>query len=226
MSSEGLSISFAGLPVRLLPSGAVLCEQSSTLFVADVHLGKAASFRQLGQPVPKGTTSATLARLTRDISAYSIRHLVVLGDLFHNQRMSSSIGTMTAIARWRQMQTDCQITLVRGNHDLGLDSVADRLTVDLVEQPFGVGAFQCCHDLAEAQDPGTKGILAGHVHPVVVLRGLARDRVRLPCFVVTESTLLLPAYGSFTGGYEIKRRPGQTCYVLADTEVFKLPGPA
>src|SRR5256885_6443915 len=41
-------------------------------------------------------------------------------------------------------------------------------------------------------------VLAGHVHPAVVLRGPGRDALRLPCFAVHAGFTLLPAFGLFT----------------------------
>jgi len=54
-----------------------------TVFVADVHLGKAAAFRAGGVPLPRGSTAADLARLTRLIERTSAARLVVLGDFLH-----------------------------------------------------------------------------------------------------------------------------------------------
>ena len=55
----------SGAELRLMPERAAWCAQSETLFVADVHLGKAATFRARGLPVPQGTTTETLTRLSQ-----------------------------------------------------------------------------------------------------------------------------------------------------------------
>ena len=52
-----LRIRLAGADVVLHPSGAALLSADETLLVA-AHFGKAVSFRQLGVPVPSGTTPA------------------------------------------------------------------------------------------------------------------------------------------------------------------------
>ena len=52
-----------GTVLWLLPGRAVWWPQARSLFVADVHFGKAASFRHAGQPVPTGTTADNIARL-------------------------------------------------------------------------------------------------------------------------------------------------------------------
>ena len=52
-----------GTVLWLLPGRAVWWPEARSLFVADVHFGKAASFRHAGQPVPTGTTADNIARL-------------------------------------------------------------------------------------------------------------------------------------------------------------------
>ena len=61
--AAGLAVVVAGVSLRLLAGRAVWWPEASTLFVADVHLGKAESFSALGVPVPRGPTAATLDRL-------------------------------------------------------------------------------------------------------------------------------------------------------------------
>ena len=42
----------------------VFSPEHQAMFVADIHLGKAATFRSLGVPVPAGTTQENLAKLS------------------------------------------------------------------------------------------------------------------------------------------------------------------
>ena len=50
-----LVIAYAGEAVWLLPEHALWWPAQRVLFIADLHLGKAATYRTLGQPVPAGT---------------------------------------------------------------------------------------------------------------------------------------------------------------------------
>lgn len=220
------TIHVAGHEMRLLPSGAMLCAALSTLFVADVHLGKAATYRRLGQPVPQGTTGQTLAQLTADLRHHGVTHLVVLGDFLHGPQVHSSVSTNLAIRQWREAHRDCAITLIRGNHDDRAGDPAAELNIDVVDEPHLFNGMACCHDRQGMNVPAGVPILWGHWHPAVVLRGRARQRVRLPCFVVGLDHVLLPAYGAFTGGHIYKPDSGETLYVIADHSVFKLPGPS
>ena len=57
------TIDAAGEPMVLLAERAAWLPRIGVALVADVHLGKAATFRRLGVPVPETTTGATLDRL-------------------------------------------------------------------------------------------------------------------------------------------------------------------
>lgn len=224
MNPDFVDIKFAGLDLTLLGSGAVFSEQHQALWVADLHLGKAATYRRLGQPVPQGTTTETLERLTRDITRHQVQHLIVLGDFLHGPLVQNSHSTLSAIADWRQRHPTCQITLIRGNHDDKAGDPPESLAIEVVDQPFEFASLLCCHDERAPGLGAASGVLSGHAHPVVVVYGKARERLRLACFVVGTNRMILPAYGAFTGGHLHQARPGESIYVIADQVVIKLPG--
>ncbi|HEY7804206.1 MAG TPA: ligase-associated DNA damage response endonuclease PdeM [Orrella sp.] len=211
--------------LTLLPSGAIYCAALATLWVADVHLGKAATYRQLGQPVPQGTTTATLAQLSKDLQCYSVKHLVVLGDFLHGPQVHRSPSTLRAIEQWREQHFSCDITLIRGNHDDRAGDPPQSLSISVVDEPYALSGIACCHDKRSVV-VNDLPVLWGHIHPVTVLKGRARERLRLPCFVVAPDHILLPAYGAFTGGHAYTPASDETLYVIADQSVLKLPGPA
>ena len=84
MSTPHTTVHWAGVELRLLPDPALWWPAEATVFIADLHLGKAASFRALGQPVPGGTTRDNLQRLDALIAATGARgHAVGIGgELF------------------------------------------------------------------------------------------------------------------------------------------------
>ena len=64
-TTDHCRVHWAGEALDLLSERALWWPAERMLFVADLHLGKAASYRALGQPVPGGTTQENLARLER-----------------------------------------------------------------------------------------------------------------------------------------------------------------
>jgi uncharacterized protein len=208
-----------GETVHLLPQHAVWWPAGATLLVADVHLGKAASYRKLGQPVPAGTTQANLDGLSRLLAAYPARQLVFLGDFLH-AASSRTASLLQALTQWRAQHQAVAMTLVRGNHDDRAGDPPAELRIAVVDEPWLLGPFACCH---HPQTHPTHFVLAGHVHPARFLGGPGRDRLRLPCFVSDEAHAILPAYGAFTGGQTLPPRPGQQWHAVGGGRVWRLP---
>jgi len=188
----------------LMPERAVFEPGSGTLFVADLHLGKAAVFRARGLPVPRGTSAATLARLSQALLRTSARHLVVLGDFLH-ARESHAPGTLAALAAWRERHPALDCLVIEGNHDVHAGRVQASFGIEVRTEPYVGGMVRGVHEApldAALEEPGLL-TLAGHVHPVVTLRGRA-DSLRLPVFWLRGDVLTLPAFGEFTGGFEVQ----------------------
>ena len=196
---EHCEIDLCGERLWLLADRALYWPARKSLLLADMHIGKAASYRALHQPVPRGTTAATLARLDALLAACPSEHLIVLGDFIH-ARSGRAPATLALLRDWRERHAGLRITLIRGNHDRHAGDPPRELHIDVVDEPWLAGPFALQHE--PLAHPGHT-VLAGHVHPVCVLRGKARQRLRLPCFVIDERVSLLPAFGEFTGGWEV-----------------------
>jgi DNA ligase-associated metallophosphoesterase len=187
------------LSLRLMPERAVFDSRSSTLLVADVHLGKAAVFRARGIPVPQGTTTATLARLSQAVERCQARRLVVLGDLLHAKE-SHAPDTMAVFRNWRQRHAELECWVVEGNHDRHAGALATELGFHCTDEFL---ASDWCGMHGDRPRPSNSAwVLEGHVHPVVHLRSSV-DRLRLPCFWLHGQVLTLPAFGEFTGGHVV-----------------------
>lgn len=64
--------------------------------------------------------------------------------------------------------------------------------------------------------------IAGHLHPLCRI-GRAGLAFRLPCFLLGENLLVLPAFGTFNAGHIIKAKAGQTLCPIAKETVFEYP---
>lgn len=211
-------VELAGCEVWLLAERALWWPAERCLMVADVHFGKAAAFRRLGQPVPQGTTTDNLRRLDALLARLDCRELVFLGDFLH-ARQGRAPGTLAALAAWRARHPALQMTLVRGNHDRHAGDPPADLNIQVVAEPLLRSPFSLQHEPDPA--PGYH-VLAGHLHPACRLRGRGRQSLRLPCFVVGEQFSLLPAFGSFTGAMEMRPQPGQRLFVIGDGGIWPL----
>lgn len=190
-----------------------------TLFIADLHLGKAASYRKLGQPVPAGSTQDNLQRLTQLMERHAPLHTIFLGDFLH-AASGRTVAVLAALRAWRDQHLGVHMTLVRRNHDSHADDPPAELSIVVIDEPFLIGPFAACH---HPQVHATHFVLAGHSHPVVHLRGSGRDSLRLPCFVQDEWQATLPAFGAFTGGHPVDQQPGRCLYVVGGGRVWAIP---
>jgi len=223
-----LRIELAGRELVLHPSGAAFLRADNTLLVADAHFGKAVSFRRLGVPVPRGTTSETLDKLSAALADTGATRIVFLGDFLHSAR-SHAAGTLAALAAWRERHAQLQLTLVRGNHDDRAGDPPASLGFEVVDEPLPLGPFALCHHPRPL--PG-RYVLAGHWHPCISVAGRAFERLRLPCFWLgddsgrrpDQAVGILPAFGSFTGMHRIEPRAGDRIYPVAG-DVVRALGP-
>lgn len=215
-----IELPLADTTVHLLPEGALWWPDGATLCIADLHLGKAATFRARGLPVPGGTTRGNLDRLSWLFDRYpQARRLVVLGDFLHAAEARNS-GVLCALAEWRARHAELELVLVRGNHDSHAGDPPPWLDARIVDEPWPLGPFACCH---HPQRHPERWVLAGHLHPAAVLRGNGRDALRVPCFLSEPGLLVLPAFGEFTGGYTVGRAPGRRLFAVAAGRVWALP---
>ena len=209
----------AGRPLTLLPEKAAFIAASRTLLVADAHIGKAVSFRALGVPVPRGTTSETLAALTALVQRWRARRVVFLGDFLHSAR-SHAAATIATVSDWREAHAGLELVLVRGNHDDHAGDPPKHLRMEVVDEPLAADGFALCHH----PRPRTGAyVLAGHLHPCVSLGGRGWDHLRLPCFWFGDAVGVLPAFGAFTGMHPIRAAAGERVFAVGDGRVAMLP---
>lgn len=212
-------IECAGESVGLLPESALWWPTQRVLFVADLHLGKAATYRALGQPVPAGTTQHNLSRLSALLQHYAPTQLVFLGDFLHAAHARTP-SLLAAVGLWRAQHAALNCVLVRGNHDSRAGDPPSALDIHVVDEPWVIGPFAACHH--PQRQPG-QYVLAGHLHPVATLRGPGHDRLRMPCFSVEAHCAVLPAFGEFTGGWQVERQAGRTLYAVGGHTVWRVP---
>ncbi|MEZ5740471.1 MAG: hypothetical protein R3E68_14165 [Burkholderiaceae bacterium] len=168
-----------------------------------------------------------MARLSALIGRYRPARLVFLGDLIHD-RMADGHPMLAGLARWRQTHRDVSMTLVPGNHDRKGRVLAGNCGIDLLPAGSRLGSLRLLHEPGEVgprDTPGEGLALAGHLHPVIHLRGRA-DALRLRCFWWRAGIIVLPAFGEFTGGHPVRPAPDDRIYLVAAGTVRQMPVPA
>lgn len=207
-------VSFGGQLLTPLVQGALLWPARQALLVADLHLEKASWFARGGQMLPPYDSFATLSDLTDLVRETGVREVWCLGDSFHDpdgcRRLPAAAQEML-----RALASATRWTWITGNHDPhGVDrcggEVMDEATVD---------GLVLRH---EARSGEPRPELSGHFHPKLRIR-VRGKLISRRCFVATGAKLILPAFGSLTGGLdathpEIVRAIGGPAHALVPVE--------
>jgi DNA ligase-associated metallophosphoesterase len=220
-TAGSLATVVGGEAVMLFADRALYWPRERTLFVADVHLGKAATFRAHGVPMPRGVTATDLARLTGLIERSGATRVVVLGDLLH-ARAGRVPALDEAFNAWRNAHRALAIVLIRGNHDARAGDPPDAWAIECRADPYVMPPFLACHEPAL---PPSGYALCGHLHPGVRLHGHGEESARLPCFVLGQRHAILPAFGRFTGLAMVVPSPALRIVAIAGATLFALPRP-
>ena len=214
----------AGVRLQLLAERAAYVPAARTLLVADLHIGKAASFRRLGVPVPEATTGETLARLAAAVAATGATRVVFLGDLLH-ARNGRAAATLAAFAAWRTAHPALELVLVRGNHDGHAGDPPPEWRVDAVDEPWPLPEAPRLLLAHHPQASPVGYVIAGHLHPAAAVGGAGPGRLRLPSFHFGAACGVLPAFGAFTGMQVLPRAVSDRVFVVADDVVRPLNSP-
>ncbi|WP_292036427.1 MULTISPECIES: ligase-associated DNA damage response endonuclease PdeM [unclassified Brevundimonas] len=195
-TNEGaLTIRFANVEVMLRASGALWLAQEQMLVVADLHLEKGSAYAARGQLLPPYDTRETLDRLEREIVALAPRSVVLLGDTLHDGDAGVRIGEVER-ARIADLATRTQLIWVCGNHDPDGAGDLGGETAVLVQ----IAGLTLRHDPSPYP---VVGEVAGHLHPCARLQGSAGG-VRRRCFASDGRRLILPAFGAYAGGLNVR----------------------
>lgn len=185
---------------RLQPdlSGAALELETGALLCADLHLEKGSAYAARGQLLPPYDTRTTLHRLADAIKRLKPASVIALGDSFHDlgadgRMHADDAADLTAlvasVGRW---------IWIEGNHDpdpparFGGERLAG----------LQLGPLTLRHEPWPGPAPGE---VAGHLHPCARINGTGRS-VRRRCFATDGTRLVLPAFGAYAGGLNVRDR--------------------
>ena len=189
--------------------------RENALILSDVHIGKSATFRKHGIPVSKKVLEEDLRRLSQLIAHFSVEKLIVVGDLFHAEYNKD----IDYFNHWLQT-VPVQIELIVGNHDRSTDRFYESLKLNVFSKEKISTSIRFVHE--ETQPDIDYFTISGHTHPGVLIKGKGRQRIKLPCFQVTEHQLILPAFSKFTG-FNIGNAPKDcVCYAFTESSIVQI----
>jgi len=189
------SIRINGVELIADLTGAVFWPAQRMIAVADLHFEKGSSFAEHGSHLPPYDTRTTLERLADVVSRHRPEHMVCVGDSFHDGRAADRLSRADADIL-RQLTSACDWTWICGNHDARPPIAwGGRIADDLAVGPL---AFR-----HEALPQAGAGEVSGHYHPKAGLSVRGRY-VGGRCFVTDGRRLILPAFGAYAGGLDVR----------------------
>lgn len=185
-----IDFSLAGRAFAALPSGALWWPDQSLLCVSDLHLGKSERVaRRSGTILPPYETRDTLTRLAEDLETTKADTVICLGDSFDDLDAARALGEPERL--WiAKLQAGRRWIWIEGNHDPGPIELGGAHLAD-----FWIGALTFRH----IADPRGRCEVSGHYHPKARIVAKGRSITR-PAFLVDQKRVILPAYGTYTGG--------------------------
>ena len=193
-----LIIAVNGEDVLLDAAGAAYLPSHRTLIVADLHFEKGSSYARSGQLLPPHDSRATLLKLAEAVGRHRPQMVVALGDSFHDREAGARLGAeeremLAALARVTEF------TWIAGNHDPQTPSWLGGNRAHSV----ALGGLTLRH---EPHGMLHLGEVAGHLHPCASVAKWGRS-VRRRCFVSDGLRLVLPSFGAYTGGLDVRETP-------------------
>ena len=187
---NGYDFSLAGARLTALGSGALWWPDQNLLCVSDLHLGKSERIaRRGGSSLPPYDTRDTLNRLGADLAHCNAATVVCLGDSFDDLRAADALPENERL--WIvQLQAGRRWIWIEGNHDPGPIDLGGSHLAELHVPPL---------TFRHISQGGSIGEVSGHFHPKANLKTKFKTITR-PAFLLDEDRIILPAYGTYTGG--------------------------
>jgi DNA ligase-associated metallophosphoesterase len=206
MPTPGAEITVAGISLVADLAGALYWPDEGALIISDLHLEKGSAFAVRGVLMPPYDTAATLEALACVIARYAVRMVIALGDNFHDGGGPARLAA-TDRAQLLALQRGRDWLWIAGNHDPdpgeGIGGVFARA--------LALGPLSFRHEPTEGGRAGSRdegygesfGEISGHLHPAARIHQRGRTQTR-KCFATDGERLVMPAFGAFTGGLNIR----------------------
>lgn len=215
---ERLEFSTPAGPIVFDARKGAFLPECDTLLVADLHFEKGSYLQAIGgAPLPTYDTTETLGRLKALIDIFRPRHVAALGDSFHDVAAGDRMSADNLSAMNELVRSVERFTWILGNHDPDIPSglIGDR------EDHLECGHFLLTHHpTAPIQSGGVN--VCGHLHPKVRIP-TRRSPVPAPCWAVSRERIIMPSFGTYTGGLDV-RDPAIADELVGPSAVFATTG--
>ena len=214
------SLNFGNHKLLLYPSGELYYRDRETVVISDLHLEKGSFYAASNQFLPPYDSIETLKKLQSFITQNCVQKIVFLGDLVHDSDGFNRISN-DALQIFMEIIAKREVILTVGNHDKNFNYEDQGLKFC---EEYRIDDIYFRH-----QPSDTNGLqIFGHFHPKVTM-SIMDKKLSKKCFVSDAKKVLMPAYGTLTGGMDINSSPIKdlffdsfTTFPINDKKIFKL----
>ncbi len=204
--------------VWISPGRTLYWESEKALIASDLHFGKTGHFRKAGIAVPAAVFKEDLQRLFNQVQYFQPDKLIIVGDLFHSKQNKE----LDLFQKWRDDLGGISVILVKGNHDILIESWYKKASIEVVKEALTIGSFCFSHDLEKCETGKGEYLFSGHIHPGIVINGLGKQSLRFPCFYFTKNYCVLPAFSHFTGVVRIEPQKGEEVFAIVNNTIVQM----
>ena len=211
-----------GEALLLDASGALWWPAERTLVCADLHFEKGSFFARSGQMLPPYDTRTTLRRIGALVCRHAPKRVIALGDSFHDRGAADRLDAEER-AMLRALGAGAEWIWIAGNHD----PAPPAWLGGTVTEEVAIGGLVFRH---EPLPRAAAGEIAGHLHPCATVTRRGRS-LRRRCFVSDRLRLVMPAFGAYAGGLDVREAPVRSlfaddffAYLLGNRRVYAIAG--
>ena len=213
------TINFNNHKFQINRDGILFWFDKQIAIISDLHLEKGSSFGRSGQFLPPYDSEETLTKLLNTIKNYNIKKVILLGDTFHDKNALSRMSNKVLIL-FETFIKKYEVIFVLGNHETKMQLE----NIKFFNEYFLDGIY-FIHQTSK------KNIyqISGHYHPVATIR-TGSMKITGKCFIQEQYNLIMPSYGVYTGGLNIKNKifkkifkKEPDVYFLGKRSIYKFP---
>ncbi len=212
-------INFHNHKFKILKEGILFWLEKEIAIVSDLHLEKGSSFASTGQFIPPYDSEETLNNLLNILDNYKVKKVILLGDTFHDEdafhRMSFKAKSL-----FNYLIKNYEVIFILGNHEKKMKIKNIKFFKEYV-----INGLNFLHKSEKKNMPE----IFGHYHPVVTIRVGSR-KITAKCLIQTDYSLILPSFGEYTGGLNIKDKIYKSLikkkykvYILGKKSIYEIP---
>ncbi len=202
----------------LSPSRVIFWEEEKILILSDLHFGKSGHFRKAGIAIPQNILQEDIIRFLDQVQYFKPLKIIIVGDLFHSNNNKEHL----LFLKLRQQILQIEVHLIMGNHDILQQKFYEEARICVHQKVLKINNFIFAHDISDLTLEADKYYFSGHIHPSIIIKGLGKQQIVLPCFYFKKAYAVLPAFGKFTGNYIIKPNKSETVFSITHNKIIKM----